>query len=79
MTKPAEAGTEPTFVSPEQAADGLAVEIDGVVDVAIVGQLALLAEMVDMRGRAAEQRCNLHDVERTSCGVAAGTWHMLGT
>jgi hypothetical protein len=47
----------------EKAPECLAVEPDGVVEVARVGQLALLAKMVNTVSRAAEQRGDLRNVE----------------
>lgn len=64
---------------PKNAADELAVEPDPVVAVAHVRQLASFAQMVDVRGRAAEQRRNLNDVERKCRGFGGGAWHILGT
>jgi len=48
-----------------------AVEPDRVLRVSVVWQLAALAEVVDVCGRAAEQRSDLDNIERSAAGIRA--------
>ena len=53
----------------ENGADCAALEPDRVVAVAQVRQLTSFAQKVDVRGRAAEQRCNLSTPRRRAVGT----------
>ena len=52
---------------------------DRIVEVTEVGQLALLAQLVDVRAGASEQRCQLRDVDRWTRSHSRGQWHILDT
>ena len=68
-----------SLTEPERLAEGPAVEPDRVLQVPVVWQLGALAEVVDVRGRAAKKRRYLRHVERRSLIPRPPAWHTLGT
>ncbi len=64
---------------PHRLAQRPAVEPDCVLDVPVVWQVATLAEIVDVRCRAAKEFRNLGHVERGPVIPRPAVWHTVGT
>jgi leucine carboxyl methyltransferase len=64
-------GPEPSRSQVQRLSWQSAVEPDRVLRVSVVWQLAALAEVVDVCGRAAEQRSDLDNIERSAAGIRA--------
>ena len=67
------------LAEPHRLAQRPAVEPDCVLDVPVVWQVATLAEIVDVRCRAAKEFRNLGHVERGPVIPRPAVWHTVGT